>query len=232
MDEIEGTHEGRLGPELGELVEHEDPPTPPIRSHLEARAAGRERVVSGRPRTVFGDRGGCRIVIAVVEDDREQPVVARPGYAIAVADAFEVPGRAARLPMDLSHGRRDPHEVLELVLVDDDVALVVEALIEQPAEDAALVGRVGDPRRGRPTVDRGHVARRDDPPVGLAVGVRPPLDSSERPLGPGPIATDLMCALDPLVADPAVAGVDQRRDEFVLAGQHERVAVGRVVVGR
>ena len=61
------------------------------------------------------DRGGRRIVVAVVEDDREEPAVPRSGYAIAIADAFQMAGRAGRLPMDLSHGRHDRHEVLALV---------------------------------------------------------------------------------------------------------------------
>ncbi len=230
--EVQGAHEAGLRSELREVVEHEDPPAAPVGPHLEAGTVRRERVAPCRPRPVRFDRRRRLVVVAIVEDDREQPAVARLGNAVAVADPLQVAGRTARGPMCLRDRGRNADKVFGLVLVDDDIALVVEALVEQPAEDATLVGGVGDPGSGRGAVQRGHVAGRDDPPVDVAAGVRPAFDAGERALRPGPVAADVMWPLVPLVADPAVVRIDQGGDQFVLAGEHEGVAVGRVVVGR
>ncbi len=171
-----------------------DPLAGPVSADLEPCPVGRERVRAHRPDSgVDGHRGG-RVVLAVVEDQLEVPGVAAVGCvgvvglgpggvrvegrevggAVPVADALEVAlGRAgldAAVALVGSRGRvarsvlEDLRGVLGAVAVDDDVALVVVALADQPAEDMACVRGVGNAALGGLAVPGGDVVLGDGAP--------------------------------------------------------------------
>jgi hypothetical protein len=131
----------------GEMVEHQDAPAQAVRSDLEAGAIAGERIEAARPWRRRVRRQRCRqVVLAVVEDELEAPVarlrdglrrgeVGKVGRPVAVEHALDVALRRSRDvgAVALVHRRSiDTSRVLRLVLVDDDVALVVVGLADQP----------------------------------------------------------------------------------------------------
>src|SRR5690606_11451534 len=77
------------------------------------------------------------------------------------------------------------------VLVDDDVAAVVVALLEQPREYALGIGGIGNSRVAGLAEQTRHVGRADRAPVNLAIGLLgPSLDSREPTLDARPKAMD------------------------------------------
>src|SRR5262245_62443931 len=83
------------------------------------------------------------------------------------------------------------------VLVENAVADRIEGFFEQPVRDAAIIDRIGNPRRRVRAVDARDVVRGDRAPVNrLRDGVLPPLDSREetlraRAVERGPVMADL-----------------------------------------
>ena len=122
--------------------------------------------------------------------------------SVAVADGFQIAVCGAHAIALVDMGEIDVVVVLGDVLIDDRVALVVVALTDQPTEDVAWVGRVGDARFGRAAVDREDVVFRDRAPVGVAVGdARPAFDAGEQSLDAGPVAFDQVAVARLFVED-------------------------------
>ena len=76
VDEVGGAHQAvrahsRL---VREVVEHQDALAEAVGSHLEAGAIGGERIVAAEPVPAVVGRRLVGVVLAVVEDDLEQPV--------------------------------------------------------------------------------------------------------------------------------------------------------------
>ena len=161
------------------------------------------------------------VALAVVEHDLEHPArvaEVRRGYmglaeaglgrvdeqrlSVAVADGFQIAVCGAHAIALVDLGEIDVVVVLGDVLIDDCVALVVVALTDQPTEDVAWVGRVGDARFGRAAVDREDVVFRDRAPVGVAIGdARPAFDAGEQSLDAGPVAFDQVAVARLFVED-------------------------------
>ncbi len=188
-------------------MEQKDALAEAVGAHFEARAARRERVVAAQPRAAAVRDRRHGVVLTVVEDDLEHPIRARHirldqcRRPVAVPDSLRVLLRTAagHGSIGLVRSREvDAGAVFRFVAVDNRVALVVEALADQPAEDARRIHRVGDAALGGPPVQRRDVLRRDRAPVGVG-GSRalPAFDPGEQPFDARPVAPDPVCdALD------------------------------------
>src|SRR5688572_13225538 len=111
-------------------MEHEHAAAEPPGANLESRAMAGERIGALGP---FAHLVGGEIVLAVIEDDLEQPIARRARLAVAVVDSLEVAigirGLSEAVSL-LGAARVDASIVLRLVVVADDVALVVARLLE------------------------------------------------------------------------------------------------------
>src|SRR5581483_19913 len=86
-----------------------------------------------------------------------------------------------------------PVPVLGEVLVHDDVPLVVEGAADEPGEDLAWIGGVGDAALLIEAIERRHVVAGDAPPVADAGAHRgPALDAGEHPLDAGAVEMDIV----------------------------------------
>ena len=231
--EIGRVDEARLAAELREVMEHEDPAAAAVAAHLEAGPVAGERIRANRPGGELLRRRDVRIVLAVVEHDLEQPGIGLERRAIAVLDPLDMTiGKdGGRLqPMPLFRGRSaHPGEIFLLVLVDDQVAAVVLARLDQPAEDAGRIVRIGDPRAGAAAVIGGEVVPGDRAPVGDAGGrLGPALDPREQPLGPRPVALDEVAPRGQRARLLVAGTAGQHRHQVLGARQDEGVAVARM----
>lgn len=244
--EVERAHQHRVGPELcGEAVEHQGAPAESVAPHLEPCPIARKGIGPHRP---GAGRGGLRrrpVVLAVVEHQLKQPVVAQGqvlvGAArrgVAVAHTLEMPGgEGARGEPRPLLGQRlvDAGAILSLVAVKGRVAPVVVARADHPAEDAQGVGGVGDAGLGPVAVERGDIVAAHRAPVAQArLLLRPVLDAGEQALYSGEIAGHLVGtppnSAYEAVAPPCGAVAHKGGHQVLAAGQDKDVRRGAVVV--
>src|SRR5262249_51207428 len=78
--------------QLGKLMKHQHPLAKPIGTDFEAGAEVRERVRPARPWTLLGHSRIGRVVLAVVDDNLKEPIVALIGAraTVAILDALQV----------------------------------------------------------------------------------------------------------------------------------------------
>ena len=223
------------------MVKHQQPPAQPVGADLKAGPVAGERVRPACPWGVFCGGGCGRVVFAVVEHHLEAPVVGQSRKlfiprqvrgVVAVEDAFEV-AVGADDPMRFAGGVGHVGAVFGLVEVADGVAAVIEAQIQQPAEDPGGVGGVGDAALRVLAVQVGDVAAADGAPVHISgCQVGPAFDAGEPGFHPWPVgAHSKVCS--PICVDawgPGVTGFLKQPDEVFIARKHEHVGVDGVVV--
>ena len=226
-------------------MEHQDAAAEAVRPDVEGRPEARERVLPARPGARLLGRRRARVVLAVVEDDLEEPregaeivdrrIGARERRPVAVVDALDVEvGEAlrvgeARLLLDVARGHA--RGVLGLVLEPRGVPAVVEGRLEQPAEDAPRVLWVREASRGRPAEEARHVVLGDGAEVDVAGGdVGALLDAREGALDARTVALDVVAALVESVALPARALLHEGGDEHLRAREDELVGLLGVAV--
>ena len=242
VGQVERADEHRRGAELAEGVEHQDAAAEAVGAHVERRPEARERVEAARPGLDFGGRRRGRVVLAVVEDDLEEPrerleigrrrIGRRERRAAAVVDALDVEvGEALRIGearLLLGVAVEDGRRVLRLVFEPGDVAAVVDHGLQEPAKHAARLLRVGEARRGRLAEEARDVVPRDRAPVDLARGeIGALLDAREGALDARAVALDVVAAV---VERVARAARDERGDEHLRAREDEFVGLLRVAV--
>ncbi|MFO7566461.1 MAG: hypothetical protein R6X02_27710 [Enhygromyxa sp.] len=238
MNEVgRGDQVGVFAELLVEVVKHQHPPTQPPRADLEAGPIGGEGVGPDGPGPIFGRRDLELLavdgaVLAVVEDDLEQPIAFDEGSAVAVLDPLEVAlrlhGRGGQAWPLLGRLHVHAFEILGLVLVDDDVAAVVVALLEQPRKHPLGIPGIGHARVASLAKQARDIIGRDRPPVDLASGLRgPALDPRKAALDPRAKAVDQV----PLPnLRPDLALLVELVHEILNARQHEGVAPRQIGV--
>src|SRR5262245_22628008 len=138
-------------------MEHQYSPAEAIGADFETRSIMRKRIIAAIPRLVFFQRLRCvLIVFTVIKHDFETPVLWQRDSlgraqawkiraAVAVLDALKVPVSRARYFSAIAFvrlRRRNVVRVLFLESVHDDIALVVVAFADQPAEDARTISGI------------------------------------------------------------------------------------------
>ena len=124
------------------------------------------------------------------------------GRAVAVEHTFEVAvGRAARVASIALVGLGEVNAigVFRFVSVDDDVALVVVALADEPGKDASRIGRIADAALPRLAVPGGDVVLGDGAPEGVlrVREIHPAFDAGEQALDSRSITVDaVLLAVD------------------------------------
>ncbi len=128
----------------------------------------------------------------------------------------------------------DSRRVLRDVLVNGDVALVVERTADEVREDAERVARGRDAALGIDAVEGGYVVARDAAPVALGrVHHHPSFDAREQALRAGPVGVDVIGdAVDDTPGPDTRTGRVEDGDQVLGAGENEDVGLVGVEVPR
>ena len=153
--QVGGADEAGGVAQLLEVVEDQHPPAQSLGSDLETGPKAGEGVGSRCPWPNLAARGGLRlIVLPIVKDDLEEPIVTLEGFLaseVSLQPGFGLEGPVVPVPdvleiavgIALAVGQPVPLlrqagidvvRILLLVPVDDQVALVVKAGLQQPLE--------------------------------------------------------------------------------------------------
>ena len=188
-------------------------------------------------------------MLAVVEDHMEIPPsrqyrgggrqwvgVVRCG--VAVADVFEIP-LSANAAVRLVEGRRHIVQILGLIAIGNDIALVVMALLEQPLEYSGPTGRICQSSVGVDAVQAGNVVFGNGSPEGAAIDrVGPMLDPGKQAFNARPISLHRVHDAGVVrgrqaFSNPVAALHDERRDEIFHIGEDEDIRfLGVPILGK
>ena len=228
MVEQQATNQHRCRAECRELVKHQHLAAQPQRAQLEAACIVGERVLPHRPavRCCPRRRGhAIGAAFAIVEHQREQPdgrialapgVQRHTGHGIAVLELQRIALRGM-VAQCLGAAQRHAIGILVPVLVADVFAGRRNRLFQQPADNAAGVGRVGD--AGRHTLAGAvqlAVAAMHQPEIIAVVLALPAFDAIESAFDAWQVAGDGIA----LVQCQVTIGRD--RDRIVVSGRDDQ----------
>ena len=144
---------------------------------LEPGIVGGKRILATEP-LVLGD-GHRQVVLAVVENDAEMPIVlvdgrerrrrTAAGLLVAVENLLDVAVRGLDAVLLPDHASIETLGIFLLVSIADGVALLVEALLQKPFENLDWGVRIGDPGILRRAERMNGVLVCDDAPKGICL---------------------------------------------------------------
>src|SRR5271165_2946761 len=164
------------------MLEHQHTLTQTVITNVEGGTEGRKRIGAHGPASgeIFNWGGIDRVMLAIVKDDLEKPVSTLGKILLgdvralcAVVNAFNVKigrRRQAVLAVALIRcGYIDPRRIFSLVFAEDSVAFIIDRCLQQPLENAGLVGGIRNPTSWALAVNAGDVILGRGAPVHIAI---------------------------------------------------------------